>query len=436
MSEIFVLNTDRAKLVFGLAWHALLDAPPAKAGRRMARQRRATHMTVSGFAHASVGLAFLDQRLRRSKGLHSAAQVVARMFPEGTYTLALELNSGIFWLVGVHEGAVIARTDTLHGDLAQVRSLLSELAQAYPQLIELGSDGAPLAPTLSEIELAICSEALLVKVRPTYTLWFGFLLVASLLVVSLHWPYRQTSLGNSHEHTAEMQLPLALNSTVATTSVSSITLHGKAGLLELLDNFYTLPLRIERWSLERAECLDAVQLWQCEAYFKRGADNASSAAFLRAAPSSWKVDFPSLDTAYIQWAKKNISTSLHEGPLADKADNDRLLFSGLQAISKVFQRIDIGVSHPLKPQGVGSAPQFMTRSLYIEGPLRSFSLLPPYAHGMGWSKAVLWHRPTNQFDAQNSQLVFSLSGTLYETTMPDYASDDDANGSVSASLPD
>lgn len=435
MSDTFVLDTDRAKLVFGLAWHALLDAPPAKAGRRIALQRRATHMSVAGSAPASVGLAFLGGTLGRAKELHSAAQVVARMFPEGTYTLALELNSGLFWLVGVHEGAVIARTDTLHSDLAQVRSLMAELAQAYPQLIELGSAGAPLAPTLSDIKSAICSEALLVKVRSVRAIWAGFLLVASLLVASFCWPYRNGPAVDSDIHASDVHLPVALNSAVGTTTAPALTLHGKAGLLGLLNNFYKLPVRIENWLLERAECLDAAQMWQCEAHFKRAADDASNAAFLRAAPSSWRIDFPSLDTAYVQWTEQASSASLHGSVLVGKDDNNRLLFSRLQAISKAFQRIDIGVSRPLEEQLPNDAAHYLTRSLHIEGPLRSFSLLPPYAEGMGWSKAVLWHRPTYQLDAQNSQLVFSLSGALYETTMPDHASGDNANGSISASVP-
>lgn len=427
MTDPFVFTAGYAPLIFGLEWHALLDTSPAKAGRRLARQRRATHMALSGSAAASVGLAFLGGAQRRATGLHSAAQAVASMFPQGTYTLTLEVDAGVHWLVGVHEGAVIARTDVLHRDTALVRSLMTELAMAYPHLLELGSPNAPSAPTLADIESAVSSKTLLFKVRSARSLRVGFCLAFGLLLSALYGPFHNRHSTDTDRAGRDGQFSSGLTALHPSTASPDVRVHGETGLDGLLHVFYSLPVRADDWVLQYAACMDAVQSWQCTAHYHRAAHSASNAAFLRAIPSSWRVDFPSLELAHVHWSTQASTAPLHANILADKADNDRLLFSRLQAISKAFQRIDVGVSTPVVEQIREGGPQYQRRSLHIDGPLRSFSFLPPYAAGMAWTKAELRHQPIDRADARNSRFVFSLSGALYETTMPELASDEYAS---------
>ncbi len=427
MTDPLVLAAGRAQLIFGLEWHALLDAAPAKAGRRLARQRRATHMALSGSAAASVGLAFLGGAQRRATGLHSAAQAVASMFPQGTYTLMLEVDTGVYWLVGVHEGAVIARTDVLHCDTALVRTLIAELTMAYPHLVELGSPNAPSAPTLSDIESAVSSKTLLLKVRSARSFGIGLCLAFGLLLSALYGPFNTRHTTESDRVVRDGQFAPGFTALQPSTASPGVRVHGQAGLDGLLHVFYSLPVQADDWVLQHAACLDAAQSWQCTAHYHRAAHSASNAAFLRAMPSSWRVDFPSLETAHVHWSTQAFTAALHADMLAHKADNDRLLFSRLQAISKAFQRIDIGISTPVVEQIHEGGPQYQRRSLHIDGPLRSFSFLPPYAAGMAWTKAELRHQPIDRADAQSSRFVFSLSGALYETTKPNLAADEYAS---------
>lgn len=434
MTETSVLATGHERLAFGLDWYALLDAAPASAGRRLARQRRASHMTLSGPAAASVGLAFLAGARRRARGMHSAAQAVACMHPEGTFSLTLEISPGLVWMVGVHEGAVIARTDSLHHDASLVRPLVRELAQAYPNLIELGAPHAPPAPTLAAIEAAVSSQTALTRVRPVRRHIAGACLVGGVLAAVLHGAHssRQPVVAGDM---AGGGPPLALMSDPSSALLPAVTLHGVEGLAGLLKVFYGLPVHRQGWVLGHAECLDVAGAWQCAAHYQRESESASSDAFLHAVPPSWTVDFPSLDAARVNWRAHAVAAPLHTSPVAGKADNDRHLFSHLQAVRKAFQHIDIGMSHPVAGRAGGLEVQYLRRALQFEGPLRSFSLLAPYAAGMGWNKAVLWHRSGVRPDVRHSRLVLSLSGALYETeTIGSVPASEDASAAGDAAV--
>src|SRR5690606_7656985 len=56
--------------------------------------------------------------------------------------LRMALRPGLIWLVAVHEGLVIARTDRLFDDPEPADRLLAELKLAYPGLIVAGETPA------------------------------------------------------------------------------------------------------------------------------------------------------------------------------------------------------------------------------------------------------------------------------------------------------
>ena len=115
MAESLILTLPGAALVFGMDWFPLVGTRPLKQGRRIARRHRATHMVCAGDAAAAVGIMALPRaRVAGAKPLFSAGQNLARLFPSGTFMMLLELNQDGYWLVAVHGGAVVARTDSVY----------------------------------------------------------------------------------------------------------------------------------------------------------------------------------------------------------------------------------------------------------------------------------------------------------------------------------
>src|SRR5690606_21936348 len=112
MSQIFVHSVEATHLAFGLEWLPLVTGKPERSAHRLARQHKASHLVMSTDSAASVGLAFVGRSspLRR-RTVHSAAQIVAQLFEVGTVALVLCLPGSLYWMVAVHEGAVLSRTD-------------------------------------------------------------------------------------------------------------------------------------------------------------------------------------------------------------------------------------------------------------------------------------------------------------------------------------
>ena len=144
MSDILILPVASASLAFGLDWLPLLDGRADRMAYRVARRHRASHLVAAGSFAAAVGLAHLSPRgTGRGAPLHSAAQNMARLFPAGTVALLMALDESCHWLVAVHEGTVVARTDKIHACADDARESLEELRQAFPQLMLLDESQAP-----------------------------------------------------------------------------------------------------------------------------------------------------------------------------------------------------------------------------------------------------------------------------------------------------
>src|SRR5690606_9681448 len=100
------------------------------------------------------GIVRFSRAASQRKLLHSAAQNVAQLFASGTIALVLEIEFAGCWLVAVHDGVVVARTDRLYSKKEDADCVLDELKQAYPHLVILGAPHAPALPTLEDIEAA------------------------------------------------------------------------------------------------------------------------------------------------------------------------------------------------------------------------------------------------------------------------------------------
>lgn len=433
MAESLILTLPGAALVFGMDWFPLVGTRPLKQGRRIARRHRATHMVCAGDAAAAVGIMALPRaRVAGAKPLFSAGQNLARIFPSGTFMMLLELNQDGYWLVAVHGGAVIARTDSVYRTPDEAALMLDELRQAYPHIAMLGEPGAPAPPPLAAIEAASSPHSRLQRVAgwPSVFPWpiqcFLMTLVLALLLPRLWDAFNRPAHGPPAAKPVDARL--AWKQAVARSAHQRVV-HGSKGYAALLENLYRLPATIGGWKLLRAECAPAGQQWQCHAQYERWRPGANNDTFISGLPEDWQADFISLEQARVAWRAAEFGVPLQGLQLSSATDNDRQLLSRLQSLAPAFTHLNVGTSRPLalvppadhdgtpvaRPPGV---PIYLSRALRLAGPLRSGGLLVPMAGPMSWTRAQLSLQAMPVPALKSSRLVLNLEGVLYETDAP------------------
>jgi hypothetical protein len=430
MSDVLVLPMPSVSLVFGLDWLPLINGRAHRVVQRMAKQYRATHMVFAGDAAAAVGLGVLRlSRAHHKKMLNSAAQNMAQLFMHDTVALLFELEPAQFWLVAVHDGTVVARTDRLYASRADANAALAELRQAYPQLKVLGAPGASPAPTLSDIEAASARQSQLVplgrwrSVLPAPVQWF-LLALAIVLLAPRFW----------HTFQSVRKTPVAIDlvdpvqawqEAIARVSRNTV-IHGIEGTRSIVRSLHELPVYLAGWALTQATCTADQSAWRCQARYDRRHRDASNAGLLAGAPKGWMVEFNSIDQAQPVWQLGSAGSALAGSDLENTAHNERGLFSSLQMIKPAFARIELGRSQALnvqpprdqhgkaipKPAGL---PLIRTRAVHISGPLRSASLLLPYTASIGWREISLTLRDAESVGLKTSRITMSFQGVLYET---------------------
>ncbi|HWK69932.1 MAG TPA: hypothetical protein VNS29_03735 [Burkholderiaceae bacterium] len=432
MSEPLILSLPSATLVFGLDWFPLIGARADRLGMRIARRHRSTHCVLAGDAAGSVGVLTLKAGRQHKNVLHSAAQNVAVLFASGTMALLMEVGAAGHWLVAVHEGAVVARTDRFYPSRLAAEEVLAELRLAYPQLRILGAPGAPGVPDMAAIEAASSAATQLRRIagwRPFFP-WpvqcFALALVLVLLVPAA-WralrPDRAVAAGPAQEDPAQ-----AWRDAISRSAQGRLV-HGLQGTRTLLEAFYELPVNMGGWRLLQAECAPHGAQWHCRARYERRETGASNQSLLENIRVDWKVEFASLDHADASWRIAAGGIPLAHRRPADSRENERRFFSALQGLRAGFAQLRVGktlplpIPAPLDGQGRPIArpahlPAYASRSLQIVGPLRSAGLLLPHLSFIAWSKAMLTLREVNAPGARDSGLTLTLQGVLYESENP------------------
>ncbi len=423
-----LLPLPAATLVFGMEWQPTVGVRAQRLGSRLARQHKASHMVVSGDSAGSVGVVALKSVRRSQKTLlYSAAQNVAQLFGVGTVALVLEIEGAGYWLVAVHEGAVIARTDSLHVSAQAASGILAELQQAYPRLVMLGEAGSPSLPTLADIAAASSTLSRLVVIRrwtavlPLPVQLLVFILVLILLVPRL-WNMWQPVAAAETKAVIE---PTSAWRLATNKALQAHVIHGVPGTRALLDALYIIPVSVGGWSLRQVECRPDARWWRCQARYDRRSRDASNSGFLDSSPKHWATVFTSMEQADPTWRADAPSMPLADRRVRTSAQNDKELLSSLQAIRPAFAQLQLSgssplaVAAPLDDRGIAIArpaeiPVFMSRKVTVNGPLRSGSLLLPYTSLITWHKAVLTLNDIERPGLNRSRLHLSLEGALYE----------------------
>ncbi|TCT05356.1 type 4b pilus protein PilO2 [Paralcaligenes ureilyticus] len=450
MNDVLILPGSSVSLVFGLDWLPLINAGARKLAQRIARQRGATHWVCSGEAAAAVGMARLKlTRAQRRQRLGSAAQVVAQLRATGTVALLLELGPARYWLVAVHEGAVVARTDKLFASRLHAADVLTELEQAYPQLQVL--DGAPDAIDLPVLEAASTAEARLLPLdrwRPLLPRPVQWFVLSMVLVGLLPRLWRVVAPGPRVQAAGPFDPYRAWSDALAQAS-RNVVVHGVQGTRAALDSLQDAPVQIAGWFLTQAMCMPQAGGWRCQARYDRRGAQASNDGLLALAPAAWAVEFISIDQALLVWSIALANVPLAQHALKSSAHNERHLFSALQSIQPAFTQMQLGKPQALKlvaprdaagrtPPKPAGLPAYSLRPVQIAGPLRSGSLLLSHTEAMAWKKIAVSIRDAPQLGLRSSRLNVSFQGDLYEVeslrplaqerAFPDQAVDDAVRG--------
>lgn len=431
MGQLLLLPSANGKLVFGLEWLPLIGRRTESRAYQAARQYRATHLVVDGPDGAAVGLATLDgANMPGNQVMHSAARALANLHGSGTVASCLPVKNDVFWVVGVHEGTVIAGTDRLYSTREQADAGLADLRQAFPHLHVLDIEAVGQGTLPGSIQDGCDASALLHKVRGrrrrfrTGVMCVVLALLLWFLVPQL-WNMAFTA-GPDQPGVQARVDPVAAWRVAVTKARRGHVVHGVSGTRLALDAFYTLPVFTAGWALTRAQCLAKDTSWNCQATYRRSTPTADNASFLEAAHKSWGVSFPSLDSAHVSWVLASGSLPLNQFSPDSTDYNDRHLASRFQAISSAFGQLQLGkpVPYPVLPPVDSNGRRIarpvselrhLTRSVHIKGPLRSASLLLPYVGPIEWKKIGIVVGSARLPSLTSSQLIVSFEGVIHET---------------------
>lgn len=424
MSEILIRPVMSSQLVFGLDWLPLISGRASSAALRIARQRKASHIVLDGEAPASFGYGLVRTQ-RRGMALHSAAQNMARLYPSGSVAAILSLESEGHWLVAIHEGAVMARTDIVYRSLEQAHEALHALQRAHPRLLVLHPGAG--APSLAAIAAASDAGTSLRSTgyrrrKRLLLLCFAFLLVFAVAFFRASGTSRATQAVEPAMDAAELAMRW---SEAVSRAEQNITIHGVAATYAALLQVYEIPAALAGWALVRAVCQVDKQLWRCTADYDRKHRNADNKGLLSVAPPGWRLDFPTMDLARAAWTFKTDTPAFAHHRLTDEAHNRRYLLSAWQGMRPAFGKMILGPSRPVPiapPLDAEGRPLprpvkligHARRAVEFEGPLRSLSLLLPHTHAIGWRSFSLTLNESAQPSLASSRLRVTLHGDLYE----------------------
>lgn len=423
-SRAFIRTVSRVNLVFGLDWFAVLGGVLTREVRRVARQNKATHAVWSGEDTAAVGVARL-RGVGHGVVLYSAAQLVAQRYSSGTVAFLCRLGKTQWWLVAVHEGAVIARTDYMCATQDEALAVVRQLHQAYPALTML--DDLDATTELCQLATDVSPAAQLQRITTARHLFFSpffwvALSVLGIVVVPRAWSliYAPSQRHEIQEVSSEFAWDLAMREVT-----DAHWIHGVAGTQALLESVYGMPVRLDGWQLSYVDCVSHQSQWQCYADYDRSAQSATNEGFLDHASEDWTVSFTSLEQVRVQWRQTAQGLTATLASLKTASYHERDLFSRLQAIRTAFSVLHIEDSKPLdvpaplnssgqhisRPQG---AAQLAVRAIRIQAPLRSLSVLLPYCDAIAWKRLVMAVDMSRTPDLTHSRLNLTLQGALYE----------------------
>jgi len=416
-------------LVLGLDWSPLIGGDPGRLARRRVRDRRASHFVCGGAPATVVGTLRLPRSAGRAAGgpLYAAAQAFASLYAGATAAIVLDVPPHGTWLAAVHRGAVVARTDRLYASADEAGQALAQLSRLYPGLVVHGAAESP-PPGLTALASGMTPAAALRAAGAWHARLPLPLRVAAVLLAFLWGGQHVARLARDGLGNASRPAPIvpaqAWHGAVAAYA-QGIRVQGARETGRLFAALQALPVVVRGWSLRDVRCQPASMAWQCRANYSRSGLDAANDTLAAAVPAGWRLRFQPLDGAELRWDLPVLGRTLEWARLAAPKDTDLRFASALQRVRPAFARIELGASRPAAfslpqdPRGKSvprpaGMPLPQVRTLELQGPLRSFALLPYDAVPVSWQSVRLEIAPAQRADLSSSLLMASLRGVLHE----------------------
>lgn len=409
---------------FGLNWSPLVGSQVKALAHKKARHQRATYYVAGGVRASAVGCARLPGAMRK-RGVYSAAQAFAQWHSQEALICVAQVPDGRVWMAAAQDGAVIARTDVLFPSFAQAHEAASALMAQRPSLRLC--DGAE---TLQALLNRSDDSSLLIPLR---SYWSRIPLPIRGMVLALGISFGVSVLRHhvaapvkpAKQEVSALDQASLWQQAMATFS-QRYPIHTSQDLQRMFSAVHRLPLMIQGWIFRSARCQAVNSGWDCSALYSRSDLMATNADFNALVPQGWQVDFKPLNEAVLSWALSSVSVPLALPHVPDIQHVDTVLTSTLQRLQPLFSQVLLSLPEalvvaPLDEHGVSIAPpnqvpRIRRRALSLNGPLRSFSLLPDYTNtaSVAWTGFSLHAEPGRKPDTAVSALTAQLQGFIYE----------------------
>lgn len=428
-------GTDRG-LAFGLRWHALIGSDVASLARARGRRLRATHYVVAGSPAtvAGYGRGTLRgaRRWRRAGAVVAAsrqlaaAQLFALRYPDGGHSL-VPLPTGQHWLVAAHGGTVLSQADRLFDSHDEALREHARLMSARPDLA--GRDAREVYAALLEAVDPVAQLSVLPSrwnTLPGVLRWFLACLALSVVAPAL-WRQFFAPPSRTEAPVSRPQEAADVARRVRHAVLSAIPAHGATEIARLLTSVAKVPIEVQGWALRRAQCDALAERWSCRASYTRVHPLATNQGLFARLPRGWHVSFSPLEDASLSWQVVSDVQDLAHQTLPTSLQVDTGAAVILQQLRPAFTSIVMSPAVVALPAAASVAaaaagpdapavptPDIRARALTLNGPLRSFALLPGRLGVARWSRLAVNIQPQLRSSLNASTLVAELQGVLYE----------------------
>jgi hypothetical protein len=434
-----------ATLLFGLRWFPLIGSRVDELARQRARALRATHYVYGGAPAAAVGCTRIGASAVGHGPCYAAAQVFARMHPEGIVASLLALDDGRVWFAAAQDGAVMTRADRIYATPAQAAQAIADLQQQFPDpavtVYELDVDtlsrSADVAASLWRLSGPL---RMFGRYGPFARLPVAarILAIGAPLAAACTWVYRAYAPA-SRDMASQSVAPVDEAARVAAAwrevvdrQAAATPLHDAQRTGLVFTALRQLPVDVSGWRLKHSRCRPAMTGWSCSAHYGREHPQASNRALAAALPQDRRPEFHDLELASVSWAiaAEPAGMALRSLPSARRVELE--FASALQRLKPIFVRIALGPPVALSlPAPLGAdgrplppspdVPRIRTRKLLLQGPLRSFALWADAAgpgvvgaNRTSWSEIGMHVVEATTPGARTSVLMADVQGTVYE----------------------
>lgn len=415
MRKTRLINHKNNTLALNMDWIPLLgDINPVK---NLAKRMKASHQVVSGRPAAAIGLAYGIKQ----KSCWSLAELFANSKPKGTYACLLTIDQDNWYVIASHEGVVLAHGDRSYLNYDLAIDAINKLSLSYPNLELLEINNAD--EFIDGLLIATNKVNPLQKINYTNKKYFILLGLFILGLLWQLWPQSSNSASQLDHVQSQESWDQAIQKVLEENRI-----HGLVGTKKLLDIIQQQPLLINGWQMSNMVCAASavVQTWLCKSEYKRDDLSADNKSFIKSVPSSWQLDFPSLDLIRSKWSIKVPSESLVPSSLPKSKMIERDWASELQYILPAFTSLHLGqptaisISIPLADDGTeisppSDLPNMASRKLTVSGPLRSAVLIKKISDAIAWQKVSIKYSPGVRSSTKTSSLTIQLEGTVYES---------------------